>query len=95
MAKPNTTQRSWSNYVGASPIESRRGTDFYADSALYGVGGEMAVKEPKASRAAAPAPDEEDGLTEWEKLQRKSALARGLRSMKGVSLEGLPSGVGV
>ena len=86
MTRPNTTQRSWSNYVGASPIESRRGTDFYADSALYGVGGEMAVKVPKVPRATAPSPDDEDGLTDWEKLQRKSALARGLRSMKDVSV---------
>lgn len=93
MANPNTRQRSWSNYVGDNPIKGRRGTDFYADSALYGVGGQMAVEKPEVPTATTPSLDDEEGMSDWEKLQRKSALAKGLRSMKGASLENLPSGV--
>ena len=32
----NTTQRSWDNYVGPNPIESRVGTPFYDRSPRYG-----------------------------------------------------------
>ena len=34
--RPNTTQRSWSNYSGDNPIKRRRGTDFYEDSPYGG-----------------------------------------------------------
>lgn len=79
MPRPNTTQRSWSNYVGNRPIESRRGTDFYRDSPLYGAGSLMSAKtdvEPDTAPSVAP---EESA---WEKLQRESALKRGMKSMQ-------------
>lgn len=36
---PNKSQRSWSNYVGDSPIANRVGTEFYKDSPFYRSGG--------------------------------------------------------
>lgn len=92
MARPNTTQRSWSNYVGNRPIESRRGTDFYRDSPLYGAGGSMSEntdamrklirsrREKEAEPDTAPSVVPEESAL--EKLQRESALRRGMRSMQ-------------
>lgn len=81
MKKPNTTQRSWSNYVGDKPILNWVGKApvgegrFYADSYLYGPG--SSYVPPKA-----PVPALADEETDWEKLQRKSALDKAIKSMR-------------
>lgn len=34
--RPNTRQRSWSDYEGDNPIKRYKGSSFYRDSALHG-----------------------------------------------------------
>lgn len=51
--RPNTRQRSWSNYEGDNPIKRYERTSFYRDSALYGPGKdeeEDPAKEKERSR---------------------------------------------
>jgi hypothetical protein len=43
--RPNTTQRSWSNYVGDKPNQKWNGTKAYKDSPLYGPVSEEAAQE--------------------------------------------------
>ena len=80
MNRPNTTQRSWDNYEGDNPIKRWVGRSpigesrFYSDSSKYGPG----------STWAKPKKEEEipDGLSDWERLQRDTALKRGLDEFK-------------
>lgn len=65
--RPNTRQRSWSDYVGDKPIKSWVGKSpaspearFYSDSPVYGPGGSM----------ASPAPEPEDDPIEVRKRTR-------------------------
>lgn len=95
--RPNTTQRSWSNYVGENPIKRRVGTDFYGDSPRYGVGAPGAAGIEN-DMPAAPMPmgfppakgpeDEETGTTATTgtvgaKPKTGSALQRGMQMMQG------------
>lgn len=51
----NTTQRSWSDYVGDRPIKNFVGSSFYEDSELYGPRGEGSSSSEEEA-AASPAP---------------------------------------
>lgn len=102
--RPNTRQRSWSNYVGDRPIESRRGTEFYGDSPRYGPRDEDTEQEEYASGPSSAVGSSDIGtsdwqrlqdrakarrdistgqLSDWEQLQRDSALRKGMNSLRG------------
>ena len=86
----NTTQRSWSDYVGNNPIKSKQGTGFYADSARYNPGaafeppgGKPPVNEPvKPAVKDTMIGRQDDEESNWEKLQRESALKRSMRAIQ-------------
>jgi hypothetical protein len=81
----NTTQRSWSNYVGDKPIKRWKGkapigeARFYADSPLYGPGGaavaDYAPPPPPnvdpASRSGSVGDSRGKELSELEKFYAK------------------------
>ena len=78
----NTTQRSWSNYAGDRPIKSNVGSSFYRNSELYGpVGGDSATPEAQMPPTGA-VPSVEEKESKWEKLQRESALRKGMEAMR-------------
>lgn len=92
MSRPNTSQRSWSNYVGDRPIKSWVGRDpvssdvrFYADSLNYGPGATPAPAAVSPVEAMKSFRDrfEENAAREtaWEKQQRTSALRRGMQRL--------------
>ena len=93
--RPNTTQRSWSNYEGDNPIKRWVGkpsygpeAQSYTDSSKYGPGSTWT--EPKKEEEELPDGYEIDPKTgkrrrkesSWEKLQRESALKRGMDEVK-------------
>lgn len=101
--RPNTRQRSWSDYVGDRPIESRRGTDFYGDSSRYGPKAYETEEESDAPRTAPASEPSVSGDSDyermrnrinarkdwqnrqpsaWDKLQRGSALRKGMKSLR-------------
>lgn len=53
----NTTQRSWSNYVGDRPIKSKVGSSFYGNSPMYGPadGQDIGMAGGAVGQATAPA----------------------------------------
>jgi hypothetical protein len=76
--RPNTTQRSWSNYVGDKPIEHNRGTDFYRDSAVYGPGGN--------SFQSAPEGYEVDRTTGGIRRKRNTRLNKAMSDLGGTAV---------
>jgi hypothetical protein len=89
--RPNTTQRSWSNYEGDNPIKRwvgkpsyGPGARSYTDSSKFGPGSTWT--ERKKEEEELPEGYEIDPKTgerrrkesSWEKLQRESALKRGM-----------------
>lgn len=80
MSKPNTTQRSWDNYVGDNPIESRKKKGFYSESPRHSLSGDEDY---------VPEGYERDPVTKMLKKRRvirrtidKNALERGLDEVK-------------
>lgn len=67
--RPNTRQRSWSNYEGDNPIERYKGTGFYRDSSVHG---------PLDS-------EEKDGDPLKKKKQRRDNLLRDSMLQMGIS----------
>ncbi len=84
--KPNTTQRSWSNYVGDSPIKRWQGREpigesrFYADSPVYGPGG--------SAMQSAPEGYEIDPTTGGMRRKRSTRLNKARSDMGGTPVEG-------
>jgi hypothetical protein len=95
MSRPNTTQRSWDNYVGDNPIESRKKKGFYSESQRHSLDGdddyvpEGYERDPitgklKKKKSVKEILDDKPkkGESSWEKLQRESALKRGMDEVK-------------
>jgi hypothetical protein len=93
--RPNTTQRSWDNYVGDKPIESLKKKGFYSESPRYSSGGDDSYvpegyeRDPmtgklKKKRSVKEILEDKPkkGESSWEKLQRESALKRGMDEVK-------------
>jgi hypothetical protein len=78
--RPNTTQRSWSNYVGDNPIERNRGTDFYRDSWAYGPRGGASQSVPEGY--------EIDPATGGMRRKRNTRLNKARSDMGGTAVEG-------
>jgi hypothetical protein len=67
--------------MGDKPIKNFVGSSFYEDSELYGpTGGSSAMSVAAPPTGGMPAAEEKE--SQWEKLQRDSALRRGLKSMQ-------------
>lgn len=80
----NTTQRSWSNYAGDRPIKNFVGSSFYEDSELYGPADDSSAMSVAQMPPTVDTPAvEKEGESQWEKLQRKSALRKGMEAMRG------------
>lgn len=69
--RPNTRQRSWSNYVGDRPIESRLGTDFYGDSSRYGPKADEIEEESDAPRTAPASEPSVSGDSDYERMRNR------------------------
>lgn len=102
--RPNTTQRSWSNYEGDNPKKDWVGQGpqgearFYSDSSKYGPGASY-VPPVRNDEEEIPEGFEKDPTTgefrrvslkkRMEEKQRQSALERGMSQMrKGRIVEG-------
>jgi len=85
--RPNRTQRSWDNYVGGNPIKSWESQGFYTDRGVNdraipeGYGTDLrtgnVVRKSLKTRV-----EDSQKESEWKKLQRKSALQKGLEGMR-------------
>ena len=98
MRGPNTTQRSWDNYVGDNPIKSWRDQGFYSKSSSSQATSDEYERDPitgelkKKSKLKALV--EDDKKSAYEKLQenplskrmkeskRESAVGRAMKEIK-------------
>lgn len=94
MSRPNTTQRSWDNYVGDKPIESWKKKGFYSESPRHSPGGDdsytpegyerLTLGKLKKKKSVKDILDgkRKKNESEWKKLQRDGALKRGMDEVK-------------
>lgn len=67
--RPNTTQRSWTNYVGDKPIERYKGTGFYGDSSVWSEGG-SGLPISRGNQNTYGSKNMAENLSSWENSPR-------------------------